>query len=103
MKERIAGIVEGPFPKKYTAVMKNKATGRTRKIHFGDRRYEQFKDRTQLALYANKNHNDRRRLRNYYSRHSGVKTRKAGLAKERQKAQLSGLYSAKLLSHLYLW
>ena len=54
MKESIIKMQRGPFPKKYTAIVRNKKTKKTRKIHFGDRRYQQFKDRTKLKLYKKK-------------------------------------------------
>ena len=44
MQETIIKMQRGPFPKKYTAIVKNKKTKKTRKIHFGDRRYQQYKD-----------------------------------------------------------
>jgi hypothetical protein len=103
MQETILDIIQGTFPKKYTALLKDKRSGKVRRVPFGDQRYEQYKDRTKRAIYANANHGDRKRLRNYYSRHSGVKTRAAGIKKERAKAEREGRYTAKLLSHLYLW
>jgi len=96
-------IEAGPHPKKYTAFLQNNITKRVRRIHFGDRRYEQYRDRTKLALYAKQDHGDIKRMRNYYSRHSGVRTRKEGLEKEWKRAKEKGLYTAKLLSHIYLW
>ena len=101
MKETILRFVKGPFPKKYTAHIKNKETKKIRKLHFGDRRYQQYKDRTELKLYKNKNHGTRKRMQNYYSRHSGTKTRKQGITKEIKKSK--GYYTPKLLSHQYLW
>lgn len=68
--------------KKYMAVFEDKT-----KIHFGDNRYEQFKDSTNLQLFAHLNHLDSKRKKNYYSRHG----------KEAK------LYSAKWFSHKYLW
>ena len=101
MKESIIKMQRGPFPKKYTAVVRNKKTKKTRKIHFGDRRYQQYKDRTKLKLYKNKNHGTRRRMENYFSRHSGTKKRGKAIKKERRKSK--GFYNAKILSHEYLW
>ena len=40
-------------------------------------------------------------MRNYFSRHSG--TKKRGEAIKKEKFKNKGRYSAKLLSHLYLW
>jgi len=69
--------------KKYMAVFDNgKPT-----IHFGDNRYEQFKDSTNLKLYSNLDHNDIKRKNAYYSRHG----------------KDAILYSAKWFSHKYLW
>ena len=101
MKERIIQFVRGPGFKKYKVILQNKKTKRLRSLTFGDKRYQQFRDRTPIHLYSKKNHGERSRLRNYYTRHSGVKTRKAGINKERRKS--NGLYTPKLLSHIYLW
>jgi len=101
MKENIVHFEKGPFPKKYTAYLKNKKTKKTRKLHFGDRRYQQYKDRTKLKLYKNKNHNTRKRMQNYYSRHSGTKNRNKAITKEKKKSK--GYYTPKILSHKYLW
>ena len=101
MKERIVKFKKGPFPKKYTAFIKNNKTKKIRKIHFGDRRYQQYKDRTPLKLYKHKDHKTRKRMQNYFSRHSGIKNRGRAIRKERIKA--NGHYNAKILSHIYLW
>ena len=101
MKESIVKFKRGPYPKKYTAIVKNKKNKKTRKIHFGDRRYQQYKDRTPLKLYKSKNHNTRKRMQNYFSRHSGTKKRGKAIKKEKNKS--NGLYNAKILSHVYLW
>lgn len=101
MNEKIIKFVKGPFPKKYTAYVKHKKTTKIRKIHFGDKRYQQYKDRTPLKLYKNKNHGTRKRMQNYYSRHSGTKNRKKAIKQEKRKSK--GLYTAKILSHEYLW
>ena len=101
MKEKIIKFKKGPFPKKYTVYVKNKKTHKVRRIHFGDQRYEQYKDRTPLKLYARKNHGTRRRMENYFNRHSGEKNRKKAIEKEIIKSK--GYYTAKILSHKYLW
>lgn len=101
MKEKIIEFKKGPFPKKYTAYVKDKKTKRTRKIHFGDRRYQQYKDRTPLKIYAKQNHGTRKRMQNYFSRHSGTKSRKKAITKEIKKSK--GYYNPKILSHIYLW
>jgi len=101
MKETIVKFKRGPFPKKYTAFIKNKKTKKVRIIHFGDRRYQQYKDRTKLGLYKHKNHGTRKRRQNYFSRHSGTKHK--GEAIEKEQRHSKGHYSAKILSHKYLW
>ena len=101
MKETIVKFKKGPFPKKYTAFVKNKKTKKVRRIHFGDRRYQQYKDRTKLGLYKHKNHGTRKRMRNYFSRHSGTKKRGKAIKKEKRKSK--GFYTPKILSHKYLW
>lgn len=101
MKEKIVKFKKGPFPKKYTAIIENNKTQKQRVIHFGDRRYPQFKDRTPLKLYAYKNHGTRKRMQNYYNRHSGTRNRRKAIIKERIVGK--GLYTAKILSHEYLW
>jgi len=84
MKETILEFKRGPFP-----------------IHFGDRRYQQFKDRTKVGLYSHKNHGTRRRMRNYFNRHSGTPHRAKAIKKEIRHSK--GYYTAKILSHKYLW
>ena len=101
MKEIIIEIKRGKFPKKYTAYVKNKKTKKIRKIHFGDQRYEQFKDRTKLKIYSKKNHSNKKRMQNYYKRHSGIKNRTKAIKREKNKSKK--YYNAKILSHLYLW
>ena len=85
MHEKIINFLKGPFPKKYTVHVKDKKTKKIRKIHFGDQRYQQYKDRTPLKLYKNKNHGTRKRMQNYFSRHSGVKNRTKAIKKEKVK------------------
>ena len=70
-------------------------------MHFGDRRYQQYKDRTNLKLYKGNNHNSRKRMQNYFNRHSGTKNRKKAIEKEIKKGNYK--YTPKLLSHQYLW
>ena len=101
MKESIERFVKGKFPKKYTAFVKNNKTKKVRKIHFGDQRYQQYKDRTNLKLYKHKDHNTRKRMQNYFSRHSGTKNRREAILKEKKKSK--GYYTPKILSHIYLW
>lgn len=101
MNETVIEIKQGKYPKKYTAIVKNKTTKKTRVLHFGDQRYQQYKDRTKLNLYKQKNHGDRKRMQNYYSRHSGTKNKTDAIKHEIRKSD--GYYNSKILSHKYLW
>ena len=87
--------------KKYTAYLQNKKTKKIRQLSFGALGYEQYKDRTPLQLYAAKNHGDKKRQRNYYTRHSGIPDRLAAIQKEIRHSH--GYYTPKILSHEYLW
>ena len=100
--ERIKSIKVSPNKnKKYRAEIYNKKSKKTRHIDFGARSYEQFRDSTKIKKYKAKNHKDAKRRRNYFSRHSGVKTKRKALEKEWKKSR--GKYNAKILSHQYLW
>ena len=102
MKEKVDHIkVSTRKNKKYMAIVKDLITNKERKIHFGARNYQQFKDSTNLKQYSSKNHNDHERKRRYYLRHSGVDSKKKAVKKEVRKSK--GIYTAKILSHLYLW
>ena len=101
MKETIIKFVKGPPKKKYTAFIKDNKTQKIKKIHFGASDYPQYKDRTPLKLYAYKNHNTRKRMQNYFARHSGTRNRNKAIVLEKKKSK--GYYNAKILSHLYLW
>lgn len=57
--------------KKYMAILKNKETQKVVKVHFGDSRYEHFKDTTGLGLYKHLDHNDESRRTKFRSRHNG--------------------------------
>lgn len=102
MRERILSFKKSPIKnKKYRALIQNIKTKKTRNIDFGGLGYEQYKDRTGVGLYTNVNHGNRKRMRNYFNRHSGTPNRKEAIEKERKKSD--GYYNAKILSHEYLW
>ena len=101
MKEKITKFERGPGKKKYTAYVRNNKTKKNRKISFGHRDYPQYRDSTPLKYYSYKNHGDKQRMSRYFSRHSG--TVKRGKAIEKEKRNSNGKYTAKLLSHIYLW
>ena len=84
---KLQGFEIGKGNKKYTALLKENKTGKIKKISFGDKRYQQYKDSTPLKLYSNLDHNDEKRRELYYKRH----------AKDYPK------YSADYFSKIYLW
>lgn len=47
--------------KKYTALVLNTKTNRIKRIHFGDRRYQHYRDRTPLKKFQHLDHLDRKR------------------------------------------
>lgn len=87
--------------KKYMARVLDRRSGATRVLHFGASGYEQYRDRTPLRAFAHADHGDRSRQRNYFKRHSGVGTRAEAIRLEWERT--GGVYSPKLLSHIYLW
>jgi hypothetical protein len=67
MKEKIIHVeVSKRKAKKYMVIVKNLETKKERKIHFGARGYEQFKDSTKIKQYSKNNHDDKKRKRRYY-------------------------------------
>jgi hypothetical protein len=97
MKERVIKIRPSTRKgKKYMATMED---GRT--IHFGASDYEQYKDSTGIGKYSSKNHGDSQRRQRYFSRHSGEQFKGRAIEKEFKKS--NGKYTAKILSHIYLW
>lgn len=70
--------------------------GLVKKVKFGDRRYEQYKDSTPLALYSNQNHGDKKRKDLYRKRASGI-INKDGIQTYKIK------YSPNWFAYHYLW
>ena len=102
MKERIRSIEKSKARgKKYMAIVREIGTGKTRRINFGGLGYAQYKDRTRVGAFSALDHGDRKRMGRYFLRHSGTRNRTRAIAKE--KAASRGLYTPKILSHLYLW
>lgn len=102
MKEKIIRFEKSPIRgKKYRVFVRDYKTRNVRHIDFGASDYQQYKDRVPLKLYAHKNHGTRKRMRNYFNRHSGTPVRTKAIEKERNKSK--GYYNAKILSHEYLW
>lgn len=75
--------------KKYKAILENIETGSKVSVHFGDVRYQQYKDSTGMGLYTRLNHGDDKRRKNYRSRH--------------KKHVREDYYSPSWFSYYYLW
>jgi hypothetical protein len=73
--------------KKYDAILENKKTKQKKLVPFGDKKYEQYKDKA-LGLYKNKDHLDPKRRRLYRERHEGEDQAK---------------YSSGYFAYKYLW
>lgn len=73
--------------KKYDAVLENKKTGQTKRVPFGAKGYEQYKDKA-LGLYSKDNHNDTKRRSSYRKRHAG---------------EVNAKYSSGYFAWKYLW
>jgi len=102
MKEKIIKFEKSDKnDKKYMVIVEDRSTKKRRTIHFGGLGYPQYKDRTPLKLYKKLNHMTRKRMQNYFKRHSGTGNRKMAIDKEIDKS--NGYYNAKILSHIYLW
>ena len=105
-KETPFKFAKGPGAKKYKVWLRHKTTNKVRTLTFGAKGYQQFKDSTPRSkgggLYTRKNHGDAKRRRSYFSRHSGGVTIKADAVADAVRTS-RGLYTPKLLSHIYLW
>lgn len=102
MNERIIDIEPSLWKtKKYVATVKDKNNGLVRKIHFGSILNEHYQDSTPMKLYNTLDHNDKQRRINYFKRFSGTPNKEEAINKEKKKSQ--GYYTAKILSHMYLW
>jgi hypothetical protein len=80
--------------KKYMVLVKGKS-GRPKTIHFGDTRYQHFKDTTPLALYKNLNHFDTKRRERYLKRAKGIKNKAGELTYKDRNS--SNYYSVRFL------
>jgi hypothetical protein len=56
--------------KKYMAVLVRLGDNKIKYVHFGDKNFQHFKDKTGLGLYTNLNHYDLKRRESYRARHS---------------------------------
>jgi hypothetical protein len=86
--------------KKYAALVQEPG-GAMRTVHFGDRRYAQYRDATPLGLYAARDHGDARRRQRFLLRHGGTDSKRAALGREARRA--GGRITPRYLSIKYLW
>ena len=70
-KELYKPFVSKAKNKKYSVYVKADTKSGKKLIHFGDSRYEQFKDK--LGHYSNLDHGDKKRRKAYYDRHGKAK------------------------------
>ena len=73
--------------KKYDAILLNKDTNKEKRVPFGAKGYEQYKDKA-LGLYSKYDHNDKKRRELYRKRHFGEDKDK---------------YSSGYFAYKYLW
>ena len=59
--------------KKYAAVLPDGT-----RVHFGDTRYQHFRDRTPLRAFAHLDHGDEERRRRFHARHGEYPKHSAG-------------------------
>ena len=74
--------------KKYVAILENTKTKRLKHVHFGDSRYQHYKDRTKVKAWKHLDHLDKTRLRKFRSRFKNKAKKK---------------YSAAYFAMKYLW
>lgn len=82
-------VNEGKGNHKYTAVLDS-----GKKVKFGDKRYEHFKDK--IGFFSDLDHNDKKRRKNYRARHGAIKLKDGTLAVNKK-------YSPAWFSYNYLW
>jgi hypothetical protein len=92
-------VVPRTGKKKYTAVIPQRG-GKTRRVSFGHRDYQHYKDQVPKRMgggrWAKKDHGDKKRRTNYRKRHAGMKC-KDGTACIKKR------YSPAWFSYYYLW
>ena len=79
--------------KKYDAILENKSTKRIKRLSFGSRGMNQYKDSTPLKLYKSKDTLDKTRRKAFMDRFAGT----------RAKQDWSKEYTALYFSTRYLW
>lgn len=88
-------FIKGKGKKKYTAILPS-----GKKIHFGHRDYQHFKDSVPKRLggkiWTHKNHGDKDRMRRYRARHSKQKCKDGTYCYKKK-------YSPSWFSYHFLW
>jgi hypothetical protein len=64
---------KGKYPKKYKAKIYDTSDKKIRTVEFGDQRYQQYYDK--IGMYDNLNHLNRKRRKEYRSRHGNIITK----------------------------
>jgi hypothetical protein len=67
---KLVGFEKHPGKKKFNALLEHKTTGDVRRIPFGQKGYQQYKDKA-LGLYSHLDHGDKARRDRYRLRHDG--------------------------------
>lgn len=101
MRERVVDFRRSTRPnKKYAALVRGPAGMRT--VHFGDKRYAQYRDATPLRLYAAHDHGDQARRENFLRRHGGgARSKREAMRHEARRS--GGRLTPRFLSIKYLW
>lgn len=75
-----------------------------RSVAFGDRKYQHFRDATQLQAFKHLDHGDAARRKNYYQRHYAVSNPDIDAIRLAELNKLkNGVIDARQLSSLFLW
>ena len=85
--------------KKYTAIIPQ-PNNKTKRVSFGDRRYQQYKDSVPKSMgggkWSKKNHLDPQRRKSYRARHGNLRCKDG-------KKCITKKYSPAWFSYYYLW
>ena len=87
-------IVPKTGNKKYTALIP--IDGKIKRVSFGDRRYEQYKDSTPVKKWSKSDHGDKTRRASYRARHGSMKCADG-------KKCITKKYSPAWFSYYFLW
>jgi hypothetical protein len=101
MRERVLDIRASQRPNKKYAALVQQGGDAMRTVHFGDRRYAQYRDSTPQRLYAARDHGDARRRQRFMLRHGGTSSKTEALRNEARRS--GGRVTPRYLSMKYLW